>query len=110
MCIRDRLQTQVAHAAELLEANVDVEKLLEMAGWKEEKAEDKYGAAGSVFDADEKSAVRIAVAKDEAFCFYYEDNLRMLHEAGADLVAFSPLHDKQLPENVPVSYTHLAHI
>ena len=98
-----QLQTQVAHAAELLEANVDVEKLLEMAGWKEEKAEkaeDKYGAAGSVFDADEKSTVRIAVAKDEAFCFYYEDNLRMLHEAGADLVAFSPLHDKQLPENV----------
>ena len=34
-----QLQTQVAHAAELLEANVDVEKLLEMAGWKEEKAE-----------------------------------------------------------------------
>ena len=54
-----QLQTQVAHAAELLEANVNVEKLLEMAGWKEEEAEDKQGAAGSVFDADEKSTIGI---------------------------------------------------
>ena len=39
----------------------------------------------------------IAVAKDEAFCFYYEDNLLMLKEYGAKIEFFSPLHDTELP-------------
>ena len=40
----------------------------------------------------------IAVARDEAFCFYYEDNLLMLKENGAKIEFFSPLHDKKLPD------------
>ncbi len=40
----------------------------------------------------------IAVAKDEAFCFYYEDNSLMLQENGAKITYFSPLHDTKLPD------------
>lgn len=51
-----------------------------------------------------KPKVKIAMARDQAFCFYYEDNLDMLREAGAELVSFSPINDKTLPDGIDAIY------
>ncbi|MEF3167962.1 MAG: cobyrinate a,c-diamide synthase [Deltaproteobacteria bacterium] len=48
--------------------------------------------------------IRIAVARDKAFCFYYEDNLELLMESGATLVPFSPLEDTLLPPDISGIY------
>lgn len=48
--------------------------------------------------------VRIAVARDEAFCFIYAETLDALRTAGAELVFFSPVHDAALPENISGLY------
>jgi cobyrinic acid a,c-diamide synthase len=50
--------------------------------------------------ANSANPVRIAVARDEAFCFVYEDNLRLLREAGVEICEFSPMRDSSLPEGI----------
>ncbi|MBD2208637.1 cobyrinate a,c-diamide synthase [Nostoc linckia FACHB-104] len=50
------------------------------------------------------SSLRIAVARDRAFNFYYQDNLDLLQELGAELVFWSPLADSELPKDVQGIY------
>ena len=50
------------------------------------------------------AALRLGLARDEAFHFYYPDNLESLAEEGAELIAFSPLAGTALPENLDALY------
>jgi cobyrinic acid a,c-diamide synthase len=50
------------------------------------------------------TAVRIGVAFDDAFCFYYAENLELLEEAGAEILTFSPLEDPSLPRDIDAVY------
>jgi cobyrinic acid a,c-diamide synthase len=47
---------------------------------------------------------KLAIARDRAFCFYYEENLRLLSDAGFELVPFRPTIDRRLPPNVDAVY------
>jgi cobyrinic acid a,c-diamide synthase len=51
-----------------------------------------------------KDRCRIGVARDKAFCFYYEDNFDILKAAGCELIFFSPLTDTELPDDLDGLY------
>lgn len=97
----EQLTAQLNRVADTLRESLDVEQLLSIAESAPELADGNAlcGVFENVGEAERQPVCTIAVARDEAFCFYYEENLRMLQQAGAELVYFSPLWDKELPEH-----------
>lgn len=90
----------IDHLARVMERHLDLETLLDA-------AQVEYGRQGEETSAGGGNGlcpVRIAVARDAAFCFAYPDNLRLLEEAGAELHYFSPLADAALPDGVDGIY------
>ncbi|MDD7740345.1 MAG: cobyrinate a,c-diamide synthase [Fusicatenibacter sp.] len=99
------LSGQVDHLAEVLLESLDFEKLLDIAYASEDLTCDEPEDLKEILNSKTAEEIRrakpvIAVAKDEAFCFIYRDNLNLLSRLGAELIPFSPLHDRKLPENV----------
>jgi cobyrinic acid a,c-diamide synthase len=86
--------------ARAVEEQIDLDRLIERAG----------GAgplrAGAIRTENEsrRAQVRLAVARDEAFQFYYPDFFRTLEDCGCEAVFFSPLRDSALPDGVDGLY------
>lgn len=94
------IQKQLQVVSEELEKTVDIEAIGNIAEQaKELLLAQKQENINGCLNHKGSSRPVIAVAKDEAFCFYYEDNLLMLQENGAKITYFSPLHDTKLPNH-----------
>ncbi|AYK14320.1 MAG: Ni-sirohydrochlorin a,c-diamide synthase [Methanosarcina flavescens] len=82
---------------EIINTGIDVDRFLEIA----KSAKPLKSPENSAFTPVPNSGVsrpKIGVALDEAFNFYYRDNLDLLELAGAEIVYFSPVKDTSLPE------------
>ena len=94
--------------ADVCRETVDLKAMQEAANRAEELsvAEGAISEAVQTAEVDtsgaaaEQTRIRIGVARDEAFCFYYHENLDLLENLGAEIVQFSPIHDASLPENI----------
>lgn len=84
----------ISKIADAMEKTVDVEGILQIA----QTALIVEGKAPSIKKLPQ--AVKIAVARDEAFSFYYSENLDLMEKMGAEIVPFSPIHDEKLPDDV----------
>lgn len=90
-------EAQIEELADAIEAGIDLDRLLDSLP---EIAMDTSGSPPVSVSLQTHPRVRIAVARDRAFCFYYAENLELLERAGAQIVPFSPLSDKQLPADI----------
>lgn len=92
--LKEKLQAMAVQA----EKTLDLDGILDLAAGAEPVV------CEEVKLPKDQEPIRIAVARDNAFCFYYEDSLEALTEMGAELVPFSPLADERLPENIQGIY------
>lgn len=83
--------------------NIDCDKLLKIAKSANEINLDKPKVQISGLNK-RKLRCRIAYAKDEAFHFYYPDNIEVLEEKGAEMVPFSPMYEQKIPDDVDALY------
>ena len=90
----ENLHEKLNRLADVLEETLEIDSIL---GVTKETSDLSYKEP---FIPRIKENPVIGIAIDEAFCFYYEDNLELLEQMGASLVYFSPLHDDRLPEGI----------
>lgn len=89
---QDNILSKIERLGQTSERTIDINALLEIALSAEEINDISY-------DTKYVGSVKIAVAMDEAFSFYYHENLSLLKKMGAEFTFFSPIKDKKLPED-----------
>lgn len=88
----------------LISRHIDLNKIVSIGSKAQPLAESKWKEKAIFLPKPVKNRVTIAVAFDEAFNFYYRDNLDILESLGARLVKFSPLRDDKLPKGLSGVY------
>lgn len=92
----------IARLASLIEKHVTIDRLLTMLD--NSNFDEPPPVDNAINTINEPDPIRIGVARDAAFCFYYPENLELLANHGAEIVPFSPLNDPKLPDDLDGLY------
>lgn len=99
-CELEHIQEDMKQLGERMEKCVQIEELIALAKTAPDLTstveEDKLPQFQHMPGKD----IRIGIGMDRAFCFYYQDNLKVLEEAGCKLIPFSPLEDREFPQKL----------
>lgn len=97
-CEVENLENKVLELSELICKTVDLEGFLKLVSLDGKQIEDELKNTKNF------EGVTIGIAYDEAFNFYYEDNIDFFRNQGANIQFFSPLHESELPTNIDFLY------
>jgi cobyrinic acid a,c-diamide synthase len=87
-------------AADLIRKFIDVETLLARSHVAVPFTHQSPFNYNNFKESPDQTRIRIAIARDEAFCFYYEDNIDLLKAYGADICFFSPVRGEPIPTDI----------
>ncbi len=93
----DDLTARISRLADAMEQGIDLDRLIEL-------STDEDIPAPAPAPQKKDDAPVIAVAKDEAFNFIYEETIDTLRDSGAQIRYFSPLHDREVPQGASGLY------
>ena len=96
-----KLKKRIEDIAALIEQYIDLDALEMLSEATAKKSESNDPR---IFLKDIAKGLKIGIARDDAFSFYYEDNLELLRYMGAEMISFSPLQDAFLPKNLDALY------
>lgn len=96
----EQIQHKLVKLSELLEKTLDMERLLACAQEAPALNVTEPEILKDLKKRRKYTGIAIGAARDEAFCFFYQDNLELILELGAEILYFSPLHDRELPKNL----------
>ncbi len=97
----DELPSKIQQLTETLKKTIDIPTLLQIAEMAQPHQVDNHLLNTWKLDLN---GLKLGVALDKAFQFYYQDNLELLQENGAELHYFSPITDAHLPQNINALY------
>lgn len=94
------LEEQLETVAQMVEKTIDLDRLLEISQTERPKTchhevADKFGKYNDL---------RVGIALDQSFNFYYWDNLALIEKLGCECVYFSPIHDEKIPNDLDFIY------
>ncbi|MDP3047875.1 MAG: cobyrinate a,c-diamide synthase [Thermodesulfovibrionales bacterium] len=102
-------EKNIGRLADAVLKHIDVDGILNLAQQSSRAAEQQFSnvlnyCSTELLDYCAAATPTVAIAYDKAFCFYYEDNLDLLKNAGAEIVTFSPLSDSAIPHQADAVY------